>query len=41
LSLNGVWIALSFGLTFSALFLSFRFNRRSRLINLDYLQDAA
>ncbi len=32
--LNGVWIALSIGLTFSALFLSFRFNRRSRLIQL-------
>ncbi len=32
--LNGVWIALSFGLTFSALFLSFRFKRRSRLIQL-------
>ena len=40
LSLNGVWIALSFGLTFSALFLSFRFNRRSRLINLDDFHDA-
>jgi MATE family multidrug resistance protein len=36
LSLYGIWISLSIGLSFSALLLTFRFKKRSRLIDLNY-----
>jgi MATE family multidrug resistance protein len=36
LSLYGIWISLSIGLSFSAVLLSFRFKKRSRLIDLNY-----